>query len=103
MFVELEQSRSMATYAAMMAGRADAMERERAISAAKLQIGRSAKVIGHQSIQLHGGIGMTMEYSVGHYFKRTTMINAQFGDADHHLTRVAALGGLVANNRAEHP
>ncbi|MCK1335153.1 acyl-CoA dehydrogenase family protein [Bradyrhizobium sp. 38] len=94
MFVELEQSRSMAMYAAMMAGEADTIERERAISATKIQIGRSAKAIGHQSIQLHGGIGMTMEYSIGHYFKHVTMLDTLFGDADHHLRRLARLGGL---------
>ncbi|UWU75858.1 acyl-CoA dehydrogenase family protein [Bradyrhizobium huanghuaihaiense] len=94
MFVELEQSRSMVMYAAMKAGESDATERARAISAAKVQIGRSAKVIGHQSIQLHGGIGMTMEHSIGHYFKHVTVIDRLFGDADHHLKRLAALGGL---------
>ncbi|MDE5466074.1 acyl-CoA dehydrogenase family protein [Bradyrhizobium sp. CSS354] len=94
MFVELEQSRSMAMYAAMMAGEDDAIERERAISAAKVQIGRSAKAIGHESVQLHGGIGMTMEYSIGHYFKHVTMLDMLFGDADHHLKRLAGLGGL---------
>lgn len=98
MFVELEQSRSMAMYAAMMAGESDAAERERAASAAKVQIGRSAKVIGHQSIQLHGAIGMTMEYSIGHYFKHIAMLDTQLGDAYHHLERLAALGGL---NRAQ--
>lgn len=94
MFVELEQSRSMAMYAAMMASESDATERERTISAAKIQIGRSARLIGHESVQLHGGIGMTMEYSIGHYFKRVTVINTLFGDADHHLKRLAALGGM---------
>ncbi|WP_036012054.1 acyl-CoA dehydrogenase family protein [Bradyrhizobium yuanmingense] len=96
MFVELEQSRSMAMYATMMASEADAAERERAVSAAKVQIGRSAKAIGHQSIQLHGGIGMTMEYSIGHYFKHVTMLDTLFGDSDHHLRRLAWLGGLSA-------
>lgn len=94
MFVELEQSRSMAMYAAMMAEESDATKRERAISAAKVQIGRSAKAIGHESVQLHGGIGMTMEHSIGHYFKHVTMIGTLFGDTDHHLGRLAALGGL---------
>lgn len=94
MFVELEQSRSMAMYAAMMASESNVTERERAISAAKVQIGRSAKVIGHESIQLHGGIGMTMEYSIGHYFKHVIMIDTLFGDADYHLGRLIKLGGL---------
>ncbi|WOH80399.1 acyl-CoA dehydrogenase family protein [Bradyrhizobium sp. BEA-2-5] len=94
MFVELEQSRSMAMYATMMAGESDVTERERAISAAKAQIGQSSKALGQQAIQLHGGIGMTMEYSIGHYFKHVTMIDTLFGDTDHHLQRLAALGGL---------
>lgn len=102
MFVELEQSRSMAMYAAMMVGESDATERERAISAAKVQIGRSAKSIGHESIQLHGGIGMTMEYSIGHYFKHVTMINTLFGDANHHLTRLAALEGMNSEQAPEY-
>ncbi|MER8440977.1 acyl-CoA dehydrogenase family protein [Mesorhizobium sp. M1312] len=92
MLVDLEQSRSMAIYAAVMAGEEDATARERAISAAKVQIGRSAKAIGHTSIQLHGGIGMTMEHSIGHYFRHVTMIDTLFGDANYHLTRLAALG-----------
>lgn len=94
MFVELEQSRSMALYATMMAGKSDVTERERAISAAKAQIGQSSKALGRQAIQLHGGIGMTMEYSIGHYFKHVTMIDTLFGDTDHHLQRLASLGGL---------
>ncbi|MCA1378627.1 acyl-CoA dehydrogenase family protein [Bradyrhizobium sp. IC4061] len=97
MFVELEQSRSMATYATMMAGESDVTERERALSAAKAQIGQSSKALGRQAIQLHGGIGMTMEYSIGHYFKHVTMIDASFGDIDHHLQRLASLGGLFGD------
>jgi pimeloyl-CoA dehydrogenase small subunit len=93
-FVELEQSRSMAMYAAMVSPDGDAQERERAISAAKVQIGRSAKLIGPQAIQLHGGIGMTMEYNIGHYFKHLIMLETLFGDADYHLKRLVTLGGL---------
>ncbi|MGE3066103.1 MAG: acyl-CoA dehydrogenase family protein, partial [Hyphomicrobiaceae bacterium] len=95
MFTALEQARSMALYATMMAGEADPTERRRAISAAKVQIGRSARFVGEQAIQLHGGIGMTMEYKAGHYFKRLTMIDLAFGDADHHLRQLAKLGGLI--------
>lgn len=95
MFVELEQSRSMTMYASMMSVEDDAMERARAVSAAKVQIGESAKLIGEESIQLHGGVGMTMEYAIGHFFKRTTMIDMLFGDADYHLSRLAQLGGLI--------
>ncbi|MGY3372027.1 pimeloyl-CoA dehydrogenase small subunit [Bradyrhizobium sp. GM2.4] len=101
MFVELEQSRSMAMYAAMMTREGNATERKRAISAAKVQIGRSAKVIGHESIQLHGGIGMTMEYSIGHYFKHVIMLDTLFGDADYHLSRLSKLGDPVARRAEE--
>ena len=92
--VALEQARSMAMFAAMSVGEADALERDRAVSAAKVQIGRSARFIGQQAIQLHGGVGMTMEYKVGHLFKRVTMIDTLFGDADHHVARLAERGGL---------
>jgi pimeloyl-CoA dehydrogenase small subunit len=94
MLVALEGARSMAMFAAMMAQEENPVERRRAISAAKVQIGRSGKHIGQEAVQLHGGIGMTMEYSVGHYFKRMTMIDQLYGDADQHLTRLAHLGGL---------
>lgn len=95
MLIMVEQARSMAYFATMMADEADALERRKAISAAKVQIGRSARFVGEQAIQLHGGMGMTMEYKVGHYFKRMTMIDTLFGDADHHLGVVSRLGGLI--------
>jgi len=94
MFVALEQARSMAAYATMMAGEPDPRERRKAISAAKVQVGRSARFVGETAVQLHGGIGMTMEYKAGHYFKRLTMIEMAYGDADHHLRLLAAAGGL---------
>jgi alkylation response protein AidB-like acyl-CoA dehydrogenase len=94
MLVALEQARSMAMFAAVMAAEENPVERRRAIAAAKVQIGRSGRLVGQEAIQLHGGIGMTMEYSVGHYFKRMTMIDQLFGDADHHLASLARLGGL---------
>jgi pimeloyl-CoA dehydrogenase small subunit len=96
MLIALEQARSMAMFATMMAGEDEASERRNAVSAAKVQIGRSGKLIGQQAIQLHGGIGMTMEYKVGHYFKRLTMIDTMFGDADHHLRRLAHHGARPA-------
>ena len=94
MYSALEQARSMAYYATMMAAEPDAKERRKAMAAAKVQIGRSARYVGEQAIQLHGGIGMTMEYKGGHYFKRLTMIDMAYGDADHHLRELAKLGGL---------
>jgi len=100
MLVALEQARSMAMFAAVMAGEEDSTERRRAIAAAKVQIGRSGKHIGQEAIQLHGGIGMTMEYKVGHHFKRVTMIDMLFGDADAHLATLARVGGLFGNTKA---
>lgn len=94
MLVALEQARSMALFAAVMASESNPIERRKAIAAAKVQIGRSGKHIGQEAIQLHGGIGMTMEYAVGHYFKRMTVIDQLFGDADTHLAYLAAHGGL---------
>jgi pimeloyl-CoA dehydrogenase small subunit len=95
MLIALEQARSMAMLATMMANEENATERRKAISAAKVQIGRSGKFVGQQAIQLHGGIGMTMEYKVGHYFKRVTMIDTMFGDADYHLGSLARMGGII--------
>ncbi len=95
MLIALEQARSMAMLATMMSEEPNAAERRKAIAAAKVQIGRSAKFVGESAIQMHGGIGMTMEYKVGHYFKRVTMIDKMFGDADHHLVALARMGGIV--------
>ena len=89
MVVALEQARSMMFYATMMAGLEDRVERAKAISAAKAQIGRSGKYVGQQATQLHGGIAMTFEYKLGHLFKRITMIDMSYGDSDAHLKRLA--------------
>ncbi|MBO4226056.1 pimeloyl-CoA dehydrogenase small subunit [Bradyrhizobium neotropicale] len=95
MFVAAEQARSMSMFATMAGDFEDAKERANAIAAAKVQIGKSLKFVGQQSIQLHGGIGMTMEAKIGHYFKRLTMIENTFGDTEYHLRRVADAGGLI--------
>ncbi len=95
MLVNLEQARSMALYATMMADEPDGELRGAAISAAKVQVNRSGRAIGQEAIQLHGGIAMTMEYKVGHYFKRMSMIEKLFGDTDSHLARVAAAPSLL--------
>ena len=95
MFVAVEQARSMSMFATMAADFDDAKARANAVAAAKVQIGKSAKFVGQQAIQLHGGIGMTMEARIGHYFKRLTMIENTFGDTDYHLRRVSESGGLV--------
>ena len=94
MFVALEQARSITLYGTMMAASDDAGERARAMAATKVQIGRSGRHVGQECVQLHGGIGMTAEYKAGHYFKRITMIDKLYGDADAHLTALAKQGGI---------
>jgi pimeloyl-CoA dehydrogenase small subunit len=94
MFIATEQMRSIAMFATMMADSDDATERARAMHAAKAELGRGGRLAGENAIQLHGGVGMTAEYAVTHYFKRLTMMNTLFGDGDWHLRRLAALGGL---------
>ncbi len=85
MVIATEQARSMATLAAVKADATNAAERRRALSAAKAYVGQQARFVGQQAVQLHGGMGVVDELNVSHYFKRLTMINATFGDADHHL------------------
>ena len=85
MFIQLEQSISM-TYMATIKLSDDA-ERSKAASAAKVQIGKACRFVGQQAIQLHGGMGMTDEMAIGHYFKRATLIEGLFGNVDHHLSR----------------
>jgi pimeloyl-CoA dehydrogenase small subunit len=96
MTVALEQARSMMYLAAMMADEDNAGERAKTMSAVKAQIGRSAKFIGQQAVQMHGGIAMTYEYKAGHLFKRLTMIDTAYGDADVHVRRLADRTSLFA-------
>ncbi|PHQ71345.1 MAG: pimeloyl-CoA dehydrogenase small subunit [Sneathiella sp.] len=91
MYMEAEQSKSMSDMVAMKLSMDDAKERQKAVSAAKAQIGQASKFVGQQSIQLHGGMGMTDEYSIGHYFKRLTTIEMLFGNTDYHFKKFAAL------------
>jgi pimeloyl-CoA dehydrogenase small subunit len=95
MLVMVEQARSMALFATMMADTDDATERAKAMSASKIQIGKSAKFVGQQAVQLHGGIGVTEECHAGHYFRRLSMIEVLFGDTDHHLAALAGSDGLI--------
>lgn len=95
MLVALEQARSMAFYAAMMVEADDYQERRTALSAVKVQINRSARFVGQTAVQLHGGIGMTMEYLGAHHFRRLSVIELLFGDTAYHLDKVASEGGLV--------
>jgi alkylation response protein AidB-like acyl-CoA dehydrogenase len=93
MFVSTEQARSMSYLAASKVDTTtDPLERARIISAAKIKIADACRQVSQESIQLHGGMGMTEEMKVSHTFRRLTMIAQQFGDVDAHLERFAALG-----------
>jgi pimeloyl-CoA dehydrogenase small subunit len=97
MLVMVEQARSMAYFATMMATEPDPARRAAAMSAAKVQIGRSARFVGEQAVQLHGGIGVTEEAAVGHYYRRLTLLELLFGDTNHHLSMLAQGGGLAGD------
>ncbi|MGE0045018.1 MAG: acyl-CoA dehydrogenase family protein [Hyphomonadaceae bacterium] len=86
MFMATEQSVSMAYMAALKMGES-ADERGKAAAAAKVQVGRAGRFCGQAAVQIHGGMGVTDEMRVGHYFKRVTIIDSQFGNVDHHLKR----------------
>jgi alkylation response protein AidB-like acyl-CoA dehydrogenase len=96
MLIQLELARSMATLAALSLASPNADQRARNIAAAKVQTGKSGRFIGQQAVQLHGAIGITAEYKVGHAFKRLTAIDALFGDANQNLDWLAEAGGLYA-------
>jgi alkylation response protein AidB-like acyl-CoA dehydrogenase len=91
MMAALEEARSLALVAAVRLD-APAPERARAVAAAKAKAGQSGRFVGQQAIQLHGGMGMTDELSVGHYYKRLMMLDVLFGNADHQRQRFAAMG-----------
>jgi pimeloyl-CoA dehydrogenase small subunit len=94
MLVMVEQARSMAMYGSMMSEDLDPARRRQAVAAAKSYVGRAGKFVGEQAVQLHGGIGVTEDCAVGHYYRRLTMIDLLFGDSAHHLSLVAAAGAL---------
>ena len=90
MYMELEQAVA-AAYLATLKLDAEPVERARAVSAAKATVGRAARFVGQNAVQLHGGMGMTEELAIGHYFKRLTALQYEFGSTDAHRTRYAAL------------
>ena len=90
MYMELEQAVA-AVYLAVLNLDAEPAIRARAVSAAKATIGRAARFVGQNAVQLHGGMGMTEELAIGHYFKRLTAIQYEFGSTDHHVARYAEL------------
>ncbi len=100
MFIAYEQSKSMTYMVALKLGEGD-LTRQLSASAAKTQIGQAQRFIGQNAVQIHGGMGMTDELNIGHYFKRLEMINTQFGNADHHLRRYAQLSGQEGALAAE--
>lgn len=97
MFVEAEICRSMAIMASLKVGDPDPVERQSAISAAKVQLAVGGRFISQQAIQLHGGIGITDEHDVGLYFKRMHVLNTIFGDEEHHLGRFSVLPSFTAS------
>ncbi|MDB5857202.1 MAG: hypothetical protein JWQ76_891 [Ramlibacter sp.] len=96
MYVALEHARSMAILAMLECGCDDDLVRRRAVSAAKVQVAGAGRSLGQAAIQLHGAMAMTDEYKVGHLFKRLETMGKRFGDADHHLERLAACAGALA-------
>lgn len=88
MFIAVEQARSASLMANLKLGDADSA---RAVSAAKAAVGKYAKQVGESAVQVHGGIGMTDELNVGHYFKRLMLLETLYGSRDHHLRRMASL------------
>jgi pimeloyl-CoA dehydrogenase small subunit len=90
MFMQVEQSASMTLMVTLKLGER-AEERKKAVSAAKVQIGKAGRFVGQSAVQIHGGIGMTDELALGHYFKRATMLDTLYGNVDHHLARYASL------------
>ena len=94
--LEIEQARSAVINAAYAFDGDNAQTRARALHAAKYTIGRTGTLVAEESVQMHGGIGMTWEYAVSHYAKRLVMIDHELGDEDWHLQRYIALGrGIV--------
>ena len=91
MFMEHEQAKSLMYMAAMRMDEGYGAPARKAVSAFKVQVGKSGRFVGQGAVQLHGGMGMTDELNVGHYFKRLTMIDTMFGNVDFHLKR---FGGL---------
>ena len=96
MFVEVELLRSTGILAAVRADERDVEERKRAISIAKAQLAVGGKHVVQQAVQLHGGIGVTDEHDIGLYFKRMSVLNASYGDEEHHLSRYTARAAFAA-------
>ncbi len=95
MFMEYEQSVSMSYLVTLKLGE-DAVERSKIASSAKVRVGQAAHFVAENAVQTFGGIGVTDEVAISHYFKRLTMIDAEFGDIGHHMKRHVALSKRAA-------
>jgi len=89
MFMTMEQGRSMAMLATMMVDHTDDAERAHRMAMAKVGVGQAGRYVSQSAIQMHGGIGMTEEYAVGHYFRRCMVIERLFGDTAYYLQKLA--------------
>ena len=94
MFIDVEQAKSMALLGAIRAEEADPVLRAKGISQTKAQIGAACKRVGQSAIQVHGGMGITDEMSVAHYFKRSTTLEGLFGSVDYHMARIEQIEDL---------
>ena len=100
MYMQLEQAVSITYLAAIRLADADPVQRARAASAAKAQVGQAARFVSQSAVQLHGGMGLTDELPIGAYFKRSMIVETQFGDSGHHLARFSDLSFGAASASA---
>lgn len=103
MLIHCEQARSLALLAAVRADSDDAVERRRAVSAAKEMAGRAARYVGREAVQLHGGMGVTQELPASHHFRRLAALESLLGDTDHHLERFTQAQQAAATAPAQRP
>lgn len=100
MLVEVEQARSAAIYAATLANEADEVERAKGFAAIKAVIGKAGRFVAQSAVQLHGGIGVSEEHVVSHWFRRLTAIGMILGSTQHHVNMLADLGGFTPAREA---
>jgi alkylation response protein AidB-like acyl-CoA dehydrogenase len=96
MLVEVEQVKSAAIYAALMLEETETIERAKGLAAVKAVVGKSARFVAQSAVQLHGGIGVSEEHMVSHYFRRLTVIDMILGDTHAQVKALAELGGFTA-------
>lgn len=99
MLVEVEQAESAAIYAALLTREQDPIERARGMAAVKAVIGKTGRFVAQSAVQLHGGIGVSEEHMISHYFRRLTAIGMLLGGTKNHLQKLADLGGFTGKTR----